>query len=247
MIITARFRDDALEPTDFRAILERIAPIVAVLREKNPELGQWYLSTDTKETSLLYEAYEDGQPGRAILAVLGEEFKSVGEPAHISLWDGNSNQKRGATLSVLMAFKGSPHSVVIRLYRAEELGDATSVVDVISVIARTLEPAFVAVAPKSYVVEKVFQDRPGVGWMLYLPCNLSTKEVPEAQALVPVKQEKRQIGTIIVTLKDEIFSVRERDTYRQPTGWKSVWSTRICCRYSHQCRVLELLFRLEPR
>lgn len=84
-----------------------------------------------------------------------------------------------------------------------------SVADVVSVIVRTLHPAVVEVAPRSYVLKKVFPERAGAGWMLYLPRILSTKEVPEAQSLVPVKQDKQQMGTIVVTLKDEIFNVKE--------------------------------------
>lgn len=218
MIITASFRDDALEPTDFRAILARIEPIVEVLREKNAELRQWYMLTEKQGTSLLYRAYEDGQPGRAILAALGAMYTEVGAPASITLWDGNSNQKQGLTLSVSMAFKGDSHCLEIRLFSPTELGDAMSVADVVSVIVRTLQPAVVEVAPRSYVLKKAFPERVSVGWMLYLPHILSTKEVPEAQALVPVRQEHRQMGTIVVTLKSEIFRVKESNMYRLQTG-----------------------------
>ncbi|MEG1324979.1 MAG: Imm52 family immunity protein, partial [Janthinobacterium sp.] len=54
-------------------------------------------------------------------------------------------------------------------------------------------------------------DRPGVGWMLYLPRVLTTQQVPEARALVPVmatgeQGKDRQIGTIIVSVTDEPFN-----------------------------------------
>lgn len=56
-------------------------------------------------------------------------------------------------------------------------------------------------------MQQVFPDRPGVGWMLYLPQVLTLQEVPEAGALVPVLGEKKkQTGTIIVSVADEPFS-----------------------------------------
>lgn len=59
--------------------------------------------------------------------------------------------------------------------------------------------------------DAVFKDRPGVGWMLYLPQVLTVQQVPEARALVPVmgkdaKGKDKQLGTIIVSVTDEPFS-----------------------------------------
>lgn len=56
----------------------------------------------------------------------------------------------------------------------------------------------------------MFQDRPGVGWMLYLPRTLTGQQVPGARALVPVTVEDdwkipHQIGTIIVSVNYEPF------------------------------------------
>jgi hypothetical protein len=54
----------------------------------------------------------------------------------------------------------------------------------------------------------VFADRPGVGWMLYLPKKLTVQQVPEARALVPVmNNNSEQIGTIIISVTDAPFSL----------------------------------------
>ena len=70
-------------------------------------------------------------------------------------------------------------------------------------------PLFVSVEPTFY--DPVFKDRPGVGWMLYLPRVLTVQQIPEARALVPVmgkddKGKDKQLGTIIVSVTDEPFS-----------------------------------------
>ncbi|SAL29547.1 hypothetical protein AWB64_02523 [Caballeronia sordidicola] len=53
---------------------------------------------------------------------------------------------------------------------------------------------------------QVFPNRPGAGWMLYLPRVISTKEVPEARDLIPVMEGKKQKGTLVVSVIDEVFS-----------------------------------------
>lgn len=47
--------------------------------------------------------------------------------------------------------------------------------------------------------------------MLYLPRVLTVQQVPEARALIPVMEKEeqgkdKQIGTIIVSVTDELFS-----------------------------------------
>ncbi|WP_322043424.1 Imm52 family immunity protein [Paraburkholderia sp. J67] len=69
----------------------------------------------------------------------------------------------------------------------------------------------VQVGPYAYSTsEKVFRDRPGVGWMLYLPHVLTPARVPEARALIPVMRDGAQPGTIIVSVTDEMFDVNNR-------------------------------------
>ena len=74
-----------------------------------------------------------------------------------------------------------------------------------------LAPSVVTLETASYFDRKVFKDRPGVGWMLYLPQVLVAQQVPEARALLPVigqdeKGKDMQIGTIVVSVTDEPFS-----------------------------------------
>jgi hypothetical protein len=70
-------------------------------------------------------------------------------------------------------------------------------------------PLFASVEPDFY--DPFFKDRPGVGWMLYLPRVLTVEQGPEARALVPImgtdeKGKKKQFGTIIVSVTDGPFS-----------------------------------------
>ncbi|KVL50467.1 hypothetical protein WL19_29915 [Burkholderia ubonensis] len=70
-------------------------------------------------------------------------------------------------------------------------------------------PAVVTAAPEGYEEQQAFDDRPGVGWMLYLPVELTAQQIPEAQELIPVfsTDGKKRLGTILVSIKGEVFSV----------------------------------------
>lgn len=83
--------------------------------------------------------------------------------------------------------------------------------ELLSIVAGSLRPVLITVARNDYFEKQVFKDRPGVGWLLYLPRVLTVQQVPEARALIPVMEKDeqgkdKQIGTIIVSVTDELFS-----------------------------------------
>ncbi|MXN79290.1 hypothetical protein GR157_31770 [Burkholderia sp. 4701] len=99
-------------------------------------------------------------------------------------------------------------------FRAIEINGLQSYDRVAYLIESALEiwsSLLVEVAPYAYSDEKIFPDRPGVGWMLYLPHALTAAQVPEAGALIPVVHDDKQQGTIIVSVTDGVFDVSNRD------------------------------------
>jgi hypothetical protein len=80
--------------------------------------------------------------------------------------------------------------------------------DIVAAIAQLFVAQYIAVSPRYYDEKQVFDDKPGVGWMLYLPQVITPEQVPEAQALIPVPAAgKKQTGTIIVSVANEVFSL----------------------------------------
>ncbi|AGK50101.1 hypothetical protein BTI_5441 [Burkholderia thailandensis MSMB121] len=67
--------------------------------------------------------------------------------------------------------------------------------------------ALAEVSADEYAVKQVFDDKPGLGWMLYLPKILTPQQTPEARVLIPVPEKGKQTGTIIVSVTDAPFSV----------------------------------------
>ncbi|MCQ0031438.1 Imm52 family immunity protein [Burkholderia glumae] len=208
MDISLQFRDDALSATDFEQILTRIQPVTSAMAEIKPEFAVWYAQGDSLDESLLYPAFENGKPAPALLAVLRERFGPDPLTTFVALWDGNQTQSEGATLACHMGDKFLPDSFEISLYDAAALGEWESVATVVAAAVHSFAPAYVSVAPRRYAERQVFDDKPGVGWMLYLPTTVTTQQVPEARALHPVANaDGKRVGTLIVSVIDAVFSM----------------------------------------
>lgn len=182
--------------------------------QKTEALGKnWFLSQDTKEKSFLYPVFDDsGELTTAAETVLETEFK--GEKFRfLSAWNGELGEGEGATMALGFSDSDWPawsFKISYKGVGAKRLG-IDGVKELLSIIAGSLRPVLITVARNDYFEKQVFKDRPGVGWMLYLPRILTPQQVPEARALVPVmatgeQGKDKQIGTIIVSVTDEPFN-----------------------------------------
>lgn len=212
--ITAEFNNPEPGPSiAFRPVSEKIGAVVRYLQANDPLAKEWLLLRDTLDESLLYPVFDDaGALTAAAEAVLETEYK--GENVRfLSMWNGQL--KKSEAVSIILSFhdKDWPKWNLTINYKEsiERLGGYRRVADLLSIIATTLSPISITVSRNDYFEKQVFQDRPGVGWMLYLPHVITVKQVPESRALVPVlvkdqKGKDNQIGTIIVSVTDEPFS-----------------------------------------
>lgn len=208
MDISLQFRDESLASTDFEQILTRIHAVTNEMAGINAKFSNWLAQGDSLDEARLYPAFEDGKPSTALLAVLKERFRNDSSTTYVALWDGNESQNEGATLACHVGDKFLPDSFEVNLYDESSLGDVDSIQRVVRTAIATFRPAYVSVAPRAYAERQVFDDKPGVGWMLYLPKVLTVQQVPEARALIPVPEAgRKQTGTIIVSVTDAVFSV----------------------------------------
>ncbi|MDE1007606.1 MAG: immunity 52 family protein [Paraburkholderia fungorum] len=208
MDISLQFRDESLASTDFEQILTRIGAVTNEMAGINAKFSNWLAQGDSLDEARLYPAFEDGKPSTALLAMLKERFRKDSSTTYVALWDGNESQNEGATLACHVGDKFLPDSFEVNLYDESSLGDVDSVQRVVRTAIAIFSPAYVSVAPRAYAERQVFDDKPGVGWMLYLPKVLTVQQVPEARALIPVPEAgKKQTGTIIVSVTDAVFSV----------------------------------------
>lgn len=175
--------------------------------------SEWLISTGERASSYLYAAFDAEGPTPAALAVLKEGGKRRGAIKSFSLWNGQEEQGKGASIACYFGRQdgvASSFKLSIRSPREKmRLGTWQQVAETLSAAASIFSPIYGSVGTMYY--DAVFKDRPGVGWMLYLPRVLTVQQVPEARALVPVmgkddKGKDKQLGTIIVSVTDEPFS-----------------------------------------
>jgi hypothetical protein len=173
-------------------------------------MSHWYLGGNTKEEAFLYEAFDAVGFTAAALAVLKEEDRRNGHPAVFhgaGLWNGE-DPPDAASMVLFASLVGVPSTLLFST-RSPDLLTHDNVLATTLKIVELWRPRFVSVKPNFY--DPVFKNRPGVGWMLYLPTALSVHQVPEAHERVPAVEMNssgtaRQIGTVIVSIDDGPFS-----------------------------------------
>lgn len=208
MEIRSQFRDKSLRSDDFPEILRRLQIITLAMAEKATDLGLWHSQGNSLAEAFLYPAFEGGAASPALLAALKEKYRKDATDTYVALWDGNEDDNKGASIACHVGDKLLPDALSITLYDEDLLEAVSSISDIASTIVEVFCPYYVSIFPNGYVEHKVFDDKPGVGWMLYLPQVITAQQVPEAQALIPVPAAgKKQTGTIIVSVADEVFSV----------------------------------------
>ncbi|MBU9426419.1 immunity 52 family protein [Burkholderia gladioli] len=220
MEIVAQFRSspDFAQTGDFAAHLVRVWPVVEAMSKRDERLVKWWLKADTEEEARLYPMYEEpGVPSPAVLAVLAQRYsKKLNLPKVFGFWNGRMAEGDSATLKLAIDTRPLPGEVEIGL-PSKLTGLATAngyedVAEIVAGIVAVYDPVYVSVSSRDYFPRQVFDDKPGVGWMLYLPKVVTTQQVPEAQALIPIPgAEGKQRGTVIVSVIDAVFSVDNPD------------------------------------
>lgn len=206
--LTTIFRQPG--PLHVPAMLTELHSIRQELKACSPLLDEWLLKGNTKDEAYRYEVFDSAGPTTAAIAVLTESLKAAVDPKIVSMWNGREGPD-GASLQYVGRVAPETSMIVLRAKPAAFSTSAEPVLKLVLKEVGLLGPSVMSVETASYFDKKVFKDRPGVGWMLYLPRALTVQQVPEARALVPVmgkdaKGKDKQLGTIIVSVTDEPFS-----------------------------------------
>lgn len=215
MQIEASFHLNKSDSLTFKFHLERVYPILDTLHESDPNAKDWLLQGNSAQEAFFYAVYEkDGSLTKAADAVLETKYRKKNVKG-VGVWNGEEDSAKAVSFGYIFNDSGLVPCKFSLEYHAEgisRLGGYSGLQSLINKIATTLTPSQISVSPQTYYLQhQVFKDRPGVGWMLYLPRVLTMQQVPEARALVPVMSENEkdkqiQIGTIIVSVTDEPFS-----------------------------------------
>ncbi|WP_233831979.1 immunity 52 family protein [Paraburkholderia sp. ZP32-5] len=210
MEINTQFRDTALSPIDFESVLFRLGKIIEIIGERQPELrkDEWYLKGQTQKEARLYRAFDADAASTAAIAVLKESFRNSPDQTYVGIWAHPEGSEMGGSMTCHIGPSGELNSLAVSLTGEHALIDFDAFTQYTSCVADEFNPIYAEVSPAEYFEKRVFDDKPGVGWMLYLPKVVTVQQVPEARALIPVPGPGReQTGTIIVSVTDAVFSV----------------------------------------
>jgi hypothetical protein len=193
--------------------LWKVARLFEPLRFK---IDAWYPAASTVKKSLANPAFDCRGPTSAALEMLRAQDERDKMPYYriASIWNG-ATKGRSAVFSTSLSSDAHFPNCVFRLQLDDvaELDDIRTMQQFMhGLLTIWLGASLMEVGPTAYyTTEKVFPQRPGAGWMLYLPTPIATKQLPEAAELLPVMEGFEQKGTIIVSVPDTTFSVDNRD------------------------------------
>ncbi|MBU9464549.1 immunity 52 family protein [Burkholderia multivorans] len=214
MEINAMFRDASLASDDYSETLSRQSRLVAALAAKDGVMAHvnWRLTGDSLEEASLYHAFDEtGAPSTPALAVLNERSgHKKRKISHAAIWNVEAGADDGAAMSCFVSdAKVLPDRISLDIDSPRCCASFNDMADIVRAVVDAFHPLVVEVSPKGYFEKQVFDDKPGVGWMIYLPAVITQQQVPEARALVPIPDAgKAQTGTIVVSTTDAPFSMK---------------------------------------
>jgi hypothetical protein len=215
LTLTVYFRRPDRKLASVETLMRELFAFCTSLGELSPLLAHWYLaSAKSKDDALLYPAFDASGPTTAALAVLNAKNKNVKDILSASLWNGANATDDGASITSTTTILGLPESVTFRMTANPEIDDWHVAANLMQRAMEIWPAGLASLSPFWYSEKKVFKDKPGVGWMLYLPQILTQQDVPEARALVPVQRDGQQVGTILVSVTDAAFSLDNAEHVR---------------------------------
>lgn len=206
--ITANFRKGAVLPSieDHYAGLWEIAKFLQTL---GLPLDEWFPPADTEENSLLNKAFTETGPSTAALALArADKDNFATDLRSLGVWNGKEDDG-GIVYSITYDTGRIPSVFRFSCEEVKPLLDYSNTSKFVQKIAGIWKPMLIQIRPSEYSGKNVFPDRPGAGWMLYLPFAIDAHQVPEAADVIKVMDEKgkNRQGSLILTVA-ETFDVQ---------------------------------------
>ncbi|MYM31280.1 hypothetical protein GTP58_23350 [Duganella sp. CY15W] len=204
--ISANFRTGVTLPTieDQYYDLWKLASVLSTI---GLPISDWCPPADTPANSRLNAAFNTTGPTDAALAIArADKDNHAPDLRTLGVWNGQENVG-GTTLTTMYNTGRIPSNLSLIEDGIPAFEDYQNVVELVRGIVEIWSPMLVKVTPWGYDDHKIFQDRPPVGWMIYLPFELTPQQVPEAAQVIVIadKQKKGISGTLLISTTD-VFS-----------------------------------------
>lgn len=201
--ITANFRQGAVLPSieDPYGALWEIAKFLQTL---GISLDEWFPPADTEEHSLLNKAFTATGPSVAALALArADKDNHATDLRSLGVWNGKEDDG-GIVYSITYDTGRIPSVFRFSSEEVALLSDYRNTAKFVQKIAMIWKPMVIQVRPSEYAGKNVFPDRPGAGWMLYLPFAINAHQVPEAADVIKIMDDKGKVqqGSLIITVAE---------------------------------------------
>lgn len=203
LTISANFRTGATLPSidDQYNDLWKLAKF---LETAGFPINEWFPPAATPAASLLNQAFSATGPSPAALAMSkADKANRESDLRILGVWNGMEGSG-GAAYTTTYGTGRIPSNLDFSAQDASAFQDYRNVVKFVQSIIGLWKPMLVKVAPGGYSEKSIFPDRPPVGWMIYLPFDISAKHVPEAAQIIPIMAAdgKKRQGSLVITTTD---------------------------------------------
>jgi hypothetical protein len=201
--ITANFRQGTVLPSieDHYGALWEIAIFLQVV---GVPLDEWFPPADTEANSLLNKAFTANGPSTAALALArADKDNHATDLRSLGVWNGKEDDG-GIVYSITYDTGRIPSVFRFSCEEVAPLSDYRNTAKFAQKIAMLWKPMVIQIKPGEYAGKSVFPDRPGAGWMLYLPFVINAHQVPEAADIIKIMDDtgKAQRGSLIITVAE---------------------------------------------
>jgi hypothetical protein len=209
--ISANFRTGATLPSIEEQYID-LWEMAKFLDTLGIAITEWFPPADTEANSLLNSAFTETGPSPAAIAMAKADKDNLAHDLRtLGVWNGKEDE--GGMVYTTTYNTGSiPSFLSFNAEEAKPLLDYRNLINLLQFIVGKWNPMLIQVTPDEYGDLSIFKDRPGAGWMLYLPFTINGQQLPEAAEIIPVMDEKgkKQRGSLIVTVT-EIFDTKNRE------------------------------------
>ncbi|OCA55629.1 Imm52 family immunity protein [Photorhabdus namnaonensis] len=177
-------------------------------RQKN-----WYLTGHTRKEALEHLVFEGGHPTEKAVQVFEESYKEDFPFIGKKIWDGEVDDLACSLFyENYRRDKLEQTNITIRLNIDEKEFQFSRLIDFITFLILSRNAPYIMVETNGYTLKRnqVFPDRLSAGWMIYLPFVIDPALLPMAAEILPITNDKEQLGTLIIT-KQGIFDGENQD------------------------------------
>ncbi|MQL48880.1 hypothetical protein GEA64_13300 [Photorhabdus khanii] len=204
---------DLKEPLTPQVVLADLYKITQQVDQFFGRHKTWYLTGHTRKEALEYPVFEEQHPTKKTVQVFEKSYKEDFPFIGKKIWDGEVDD-----LACSLFYENyridrlGQTKLTIKLNIDEKEFQFSRLIDFITFLVFSRNAPYIMVETNGYTLKRnqVFPDRLSAGWMIYLPSIIDPSLLPMADEILPIANDKEQLGTLIITKKG-IFNGENQD------------------------------------